>query len=170
MAAAVLSPCRLNQQKNQATIPKMYSLKGVHWACLFGAVASLLTPASLAFAPSPSALVGNVPTLPKTIALPNELKASPHSVRLYSSSDDEDDFLASESNQGILGATGCVASITVLYSEYVLLNTGCGLHAGPFGLVGLAEGLSYLTVIAIAKLSLSEKQSTVSSSQVAWWI
>jgi hypothetical protein len=137
------------------------SAKYVRWVCLFGTLVSLFTP-SLAFAPSAAR---NVPNLHTTIALPKSVDVSPHSVRLYSSSDNEDDSM-SESNQGILGAIGCVASLTVLYSEFVLLNTGCGLPAGPYGLVGLVEGLSYLTVIGIAKLALYTKNKTVSFSRM----
>jgi hypothetical protein len=139
----------------------MCCAKYVRWVCLFGTLVSLFTP-SLAFAPSTAR---KVPTLHKTIARPKSVEVYPHSVQLYSSSNNEDESM-SESNQGILGAIGCVASLTVLYSEFVLLNTGCGLPAGPYGLVGLVEGLSYLTVIGIAKLSLYTKNKTVSSSRM----
>ena len=33
-------------------------------------------------------------------------------------------------------------------SEFVLKTTGCGLPAGPFGIVGAIEGVSYLGVVA----------------------
>ena len=46
------------------------------------------------------------------------------------------------------GIFGSFASIVVLYSEFVLKTTGCGLPAGPFGLVGAVEGVSYLGVVA----------------------
>ena len=38
---------------------------------------------------------------------------------------------------------------TVLYSEYVLKTTGCGLPAGPGGALGALEGISYLVVAGI---------------------
>lgn len=44
----------------------------------------------------------------------------------------------------------------------MLKSTGCGLPAGPFGLIGAAEGLSYLGVVATGALSLYEKLKTVS--------
>lgn len=43
---------------------------------------------------------------------------------------------------------GTIASIVVLRSEFVLKTTGCGLPAGPFGIVGAIEGISYLVVVA----------------------
>jgi len=48
----------------------------------------------------------------------------------------------------------------VLYSEFTLKTTGCGLPAGPFGLVGAAEGISYLATIGIAGASLATKAKT----------
>lgn len=46
------------------------------------------------------------------------------------------------------GILGTLASIVVLRSEFVLKTTGCGLPAGPFGIVGAVEGISYLGVVA----------------------
>ena len=68
----------------------------------------------------------------------------------------------SESDQGVVGAVGSVMAITVFYSEFTLFSTGCGLPAGPFGLLGLAEGLSYLGIIGIGGYSLNVKVKTVS--------
>ena len=48
----------------------------------------------------------------------------------------------------ITGILGILASMVVLRSEFVLKTTGCGLPAGPFGLVGAIEGISYLGVVA----------------------
>jgi len=48
----------------------------------------------------------------------------------------------------IAGILGTIASIVVLRSEFVLKTTGCGLPAGPFGIVGAVEGMSYLGVVA----------------------
>lgn len=39
-------------------------------------------------------------------------------------------------------------------------TTGCGLPAGPFGLIGAAEGVSYLTVVGIAAWSVVTKLRT----------
>lgn len=66
----------------------------------------------------------------------------------------------SESDQTVLGVLGTVSSLIVFYSEYVLKTTGCGLPAGPFGLFGLAEGISYLGVIGIGGYSLYTKAKT----------
>ena len=63
----------------------------------------------------------------------------------------------SESDQGVVGAAGTVASLITLYSEYTLKTTGCGLPAGPAGLLGLTEGLSYLGVVGIGAFSLYTK-------------
>ena len=67
-----------------------------------------------------------------------------------------------QSDQGILGGLGTIAALITFYSEYTLKTTGCGLPAGPFGLLGLAEGLSYLGVTGIAAYSLVKKFRTVS--------
>lgn len=67
-----------------------------------------------------------------------------------------------ESDQTILGAGGIIMSFVMLYSEYVLKMTGCGLPAGPFGLVGAVEGLSYLGVTGLVAFSIYTKIKTVS--------
>ena len=48
----------------------------------------------------------------------------------------------------------------MLYSESVLFQTGCGLPAGPLGLVGAAEGISYLSVVGLVGYSLYTKIRT----------
>ena len=85
------------------------------------------------------------------------------SVSLYGSSDNNGDktiLPLSESDQTIVGAVGTAAALVVFFSGYVLKTTGCGLPAGPAGLFGLAEGLSYLTVTALAALSVANKVKT----------
>ena len=69
---------------------------------------------------------------------------------------------ASESDEELAayGAGGVFASAVVLYSEFTLKTTGCGLPAGPFGTVGAIEGISYLAVIGIAGASLATKAKT----------
>ena len=85
---------------------------------------------------------------------------------LLSMSDDNDnnsqELMISESDQMLLGALGTFASLVTLYSEFTLKTTGCGLPAGPFGLVGLVEGLSYLGVTGIFAYSIVTKVKTVS--------
>lgn len=43
------------------------------------------------------------------------------------------------------------------WSLYTLKTTGCGLPAGPFGLIGAAEGISYLVIIGFVASSLLSK-------------
>ena len=77
----------------------------------------------------------------------------------FADNNDEEYFSVglSESDQGVVGAVGTVASLITLYSEYTLKMTGCGLPAGPAGLLGLAEGLSYISVVGIGAFSLFTK-------------
>lgn len=88
---------------------------------------------------------------------------------LFANKDQEDDpyYIAEDNvglfitqNEGFLAPLGLVASIIMLYSEFVLSQTGCGLPAGPAGLVGATEGLSYLTVLLIVSLSIYSKVTT----------
>ena len=60
----------------------------------------------------------------------------------------------------IYGAGGTLLAPVVLYSEFTLKTTGCGLPAGPFGSLGLAEGVGYLSVIAFCFWSFGTKQRT----------
>lgn len=44
----------------------------------------------------------------------------------------------------------------MLYSEYTLKTTGCGLPAGLFGIIGAVEGVSYLGVVGICANATSK--------------
>lgn len=66
----------------------------------------------------------------------------------------------SESDQLVLGVVGTLAASVVFVSEYVLKTTGCGLPAGPLGVFGLAEGLSYLGIIGVGGYSAFTKFKT----------
>lgn len=66
----------------------------------------------------------------------------------------------SEGELAVYGALGSVASCVVLYSEFTLKTTGCGLPAGPYGAVGAVEGVSYLAMIGIIGASLTKKVKT----------
>ena len=68
--------------------------------------------------------------------------------------------LKAANDEAVLGAAGTTASLVTLYSEYTLKTTGCGLPAGPFGLVGAVEGLSYLGVVGLVAYSLYSKVRT----------
>ena len=66
----------------------------------------------------------------------------------------------SESDQVALGGVGTTMSLVMLCSEYVLKTTGCGLPAGPFGVIGAVEGISYLGVTALTAFSVFTKVKT----------
>ena len=68
-----------------------------------------------------------------------------------------------ESGETVVGVTGLVMSVIMLYSEYVLKMTGSGVPEGPYGLFGAAEGLSYLGVVGLVAFSLYTKVKTVRS-------
>lgn len=90
------------------------------------------------------------------------LYLNPNDDQSNASSGDATLSLLSESDQTVVGVTGLIMSVVMLYSEYVLKMTGCGLPAGPFGLVGAVEGLSYLGVTGLVAFSLYTKVKTVS--------
>lgn len=65
-----------------------------------------------------------------------------------------------ESDQVVIGAAGVITSLVVFFSEFTLKTTGCGLPAGPGGLYGAIEGISYLGVVGLAGYSLFTKVKT----------
>lgn len=65
-----------------------------------------------------------------------------------------------EGQQAALTAAAVPALPVVAYSEFVLGTTGCGLPPGPGGLLGAAEGVSYLIVVALVALSAWTKLRT----------
>ena len=74
--------------------------------------------------------------------------------------DDDSDV---NENEGLLlaaGLGGVVASCVTGYSLYTLKNTGCGLPAGPGGIVGAIEGISYLGVAGLLGASAYAKKTT----------
>ena len=85
---------------------------------------------------------------------------------LFSANDDQETnnviLSLSTSDQVLLGGVGTFMSTVMLYSEFVLKTTGCGLPAGPFGLIGATEGISYLGVSSLFLFSLYSKIKTVS--------
>ena len=66
----------------------------------------------------------------------------------------------SPTQQNILTAISLPCVPIVTYSEYVLFSNGCGLPPGPYGLLGAAEGISYLVVAGMFLLSIYSKIST----------
>jgi hypothetical protein len=55
---------------------------------------------------------------------------------------------------------GLVSQPIMWWSLYTLKTTGCGLPAGPFGLIGAAEGVSYLVVIGFVGAAILSKFTT----------
>jgi hypothetical protein len=82
--------------------------------------------------------------------LPSEKLSQPQlsSIVLKSAQDNSDGDIGGGGSLDAGGILGTIASVVVLYSEFVLKTTGCGLPAGPFGIVGAVEGVSYLGVVA----------------------
>lgn len=72
----------------------------------------------------------------------------------------DDKIVPSEKDQFALGLVGTKMSLVMLLSEYVLKTTACGLPAGPYGVIGAVEGLSYLGVTSLVALSLYCKVTT----------
>jgi len=52
---------------------------------------------------------------------------------------------------------GLASQPIMWWSLYTLKTTGCGLPAGPFGLLGAAEGISYLVVVGFVGAALLSK-------------
>ncbi|GBG00019.1 hypothetical protein Rsub_12749 [Raphidocelis subcapitata] len=57
-------------------------------------------------------------------------------------------------------AAGLPANAIMLWSEYTLFATGAGLPPGPGGLLGAAEGISYLVVLGLIGWSVVTKVTT----------
>ena len=57
-------------------------------------------------------------------------------------------------------AAGLVANPVMWVSLYSVSTTGGGLPAGPFGLVGALEGISYLVVVGFVGAALYTKATT----------
>jgi len=55
---------------------------------------------------------------------------------------------------------GLVAQPIMWWSLYTLKMTGCGLPAGPYGLIGAAEGISYLVIIGFVGASVLSKATS----------
>ena len=106
-----------------------------------------------------------IPVLPPFSTITHNTLSSPSSSRLNLDSNDESDATSTavlaDSDQLLLGVASTTAGFITLYSEYVLKSTGCGLPAGPFGLVGAAEGVSYLGIVGVGAFSLYQKIKTV---------
>ncbi|KAK3248967.1 hypothetical protein CYMTET_41588 [Cymbomonas tetramitiformis] len=65
------------------------------------------------------------------------------------SKDNDDASSADEAKYAALGAAGLAAEAVVFQSLSFVRDNGCGLGPGPYGLLSLAEGLSYLAVAGL---------------------
>ena len=59
------------------------------------------------------------------------------------------------------------AAMVVLRSEFVLKTTGCGLPAGPYGVVGAMEGLSYVVVVLTCATAIANYVSSSAAAAAA---
>ena len=60
----------------------------------------------------------------------------------------------------IAAAAGLIAQPIVWVSYYSVATTGAGLPAGPFGILGLIEGISYLVIVGFVAAALVSKVRT----------
>ena len=107
-----------------------------------------------------------VATSSKVVKNNPSIKSSSKMILSGSINDDDETQSLASSDQLVLGIGGTLAAFVTFYSEFTLKTTGCGLPAGPFGLVGLVEGLSYLSVAGIAVYSIVTKVKTVRKHHV----
>jgi len=76
------------------------------------------------------------------------------------SADDDLSNVKNDSLYQTIGIVGVASNIVCDYSLYVLKTTGSGLPAGPYGLEGGLEGISYLAVVGIFIWSITTKVKT----------
>ena len=116
---------------------------------------------------------GTIPlkTVPLRLDLPNELaraidqgrggtvarrRTSGSAISMSSAEDGNDAGGAITA----IGIAGLVAQPIVWISLYAVATTGGGLPAGPFGALGLLEGLSYLAVVGYVGAAVVSKVTT----------
>lgn len=76
------------------------------------------------------------------------------------SADDDLSNVKNDSLYQTIGIVGVASNTVCDYSLYVLKTTGSGLPAGPYGLEGGLEGISYLAVVGIFIWSITTKVKT----------
>lgn len=136
------------------------------WMLILAAITSLPSAYSFATVTQATRRIHSVAFLDAATTAPQRsidysIQQRKYTTKLYSEDDANEDLPTfSDSDSTLLGAVGVVASIIMVYSESVLFRTGCGLPAGPFGLVGAAEGVSYLGVVVLVGYSLFTKIRT----------
>lgn len=78
---------------------------------------------------------------------------------MMTTSGDEDSDTASVPPTPLIAA-GLAAQPVIWVSLYYVATTGAGLPAGPLGLIGGLEGISYLAIVGIVGVSLYSKVKT----------
>ena len=76
------------------------------------------------------------------------------------STEDDGDLDDHDGLTGALALAGLVSQPIVWASLYSVATTGGGLPAGPFGTLGLVEGLSYLAIVGFVAAALVSKVRT----------
>eukprot|EP00548_Thalassiothrix_antarctica_P019625 CAMPEP_0194193428 /NCGR_PEP_ID=MMETSP0154-20130528/74553_1 /TAXON_ID=1049557 /ORGANISM="Thalassiothrix antarctica, Strain L6-D1" /LENGTH=129 /DNA_ID=CAMNT_0038917667 /DNA_START=51 /DNA_END=436 /DNA_ORIENTATION=+ len=76
--------------------------------------------------------------------------------------DNDPSFLSKFRDSSIISILGIVSQPVVWISLYYVATTGAGLPAGPFGIIGATEGISYLVVVALVvkKVLFSSNEMT----------
>ena len=69
--------------------------------------------------------------------------------------------MTADASADVAAAVAGLGSNAVMWASlYSVATTGGGLPAGPFGVVGLVEGVSYLLVVGLAGAALYSRIST----------
>lgn len=113
--------------------------------CVQGAAAfsAFVSPAASTYKPS-VAVRGSLPLEPRRACI------------VTASTEDEQSSPA----VAAAAAAGLVANPVMWVSLYFVATTGGGLPAGPFGLIGALEGVSYLVVVGFVGAALYKKATT----------
>ena len=81
-----------------------------------------------------------------------------------SASDDDANATAGDDAINAVAVLGLAAQPVVWTSLYFVATTGGGLPAGPFGLLGLLEGLSYVAIVGLVGSALLSRATTPEQS------
>ena len=81
-----------------------------------------------------------------------------------SASDDDANATAGDDAINAVAVLGLAAQPVVWTSLYFVATTGGGLPAGPVGLLGLLEGLSYVAIVGLVGSALLSRATTPDQS------
>eukprot|EP00957_Ditylum_brightwellii_P167070 12718756-Ditylum_brightwellii.AAC.1 len=101
------------------------------------------------------------------ISFSNVHKSSFQTQRRSSALNSLDNNNETPSSSVLIGTAGLLAQPIVWTSLYFVVTKGGGLPAGPFGLLGLIEGLSYLIIVGFVATSLTTKLTSGTGLQDA---